>query len=265
MESSNQTMMSQSSGETTCSKCHGEGYYLYEDENGYEFVKECECGLMAQRRAERKLRFANIPETFKSCTLKNFRSDVYTDKQSKENVKMMVKAVKYWLDNLPDMIERGKGLYLYSNTKGSGKTRMAASLANELLENRKICVKFATSMQILNEIKATWDKDGETQASESSLLNQLIEVPVLIIDDFGTEEVKGWIYERFYHLINGRYIDKMTTIFTSNCSIDDLAYDDRITNRIKEMCYVIPFPEESVRDHIADFNKQEMLNNVKGG
>ena len=36
-------------------------------------------------------------------------------------------------------------------------------------------------------------------------------------------------------------------MYTSNLSLDDLRYDDRITNRIKERTFQLPFPEESVR------------------
>lgn len=245
-----------------CDKCKGTGFYLYTDENGYEFARECDCGLLKRDKQARMLEFANIPKAFEDYRLKNFRVDVYRDKDSKANISNVVKAIKYWLENLETMLERGKGLFIFSNTKGSGKTRIAVSVANELMEKHNIFVKFATSMQVINEIKASWDREKET--SESRLLEQLISAEVLVIDDFGVEEVKGWIAERFYHIINGRYINKKVTIFTSNVSVDALEYDDRIINRIKEMCYLIPFPEESVREHIAETNKEELLKGVKG-
>lgn len=244
-----------------CDKCKGTGYYLYTDERGYDFAKECECGILRLEKQARMLNFANIPKTFEGYELKNFRTDVYKEAKSKVNIDNVVKAIKYWLNNLEQMIERGKGLYIFSNTKGSGKTRIAVSLANELMHKHNLLVKFTTSMQIINEIKASWD--GDTQTTESKLLNQLVMADILIIDDFGVEEVKGWIAERFYHIINGRYIEKKVTIFTSNSTIEGLEYDDRITNRIKEMCYLIPFPEESVREHIAQENKAEMVGGMK--
>lgn len=245
----------------TCDKCKGTGYYLYTDENGYDFARECECGILRLLRQEKMLNFLNIPKGFENYRLKNFRTDVYTTDDSKSAIEIVVKAIKYWLANLDSMIERGKGLYIFSGTKGSGKTRIACSIANELMEKHNLMVKFSTSMQIINEIKASWDKDG--QISESRLLEQLISADILIIDDFGVEEVKGWIAERFYHIINGRYIERKVTLFTSNVEIKNLDYDERITNRIKEMCYEIPFPEESVREHIADVNKMELVNGIR--
>ena len=116
-------------------------------------------------------------------------------------------------------------------------------------------------MQILNEIKSSWGKDNNM--SESRLLDDLANTEILIIDDFGTEQVKDWISERFYQIINSRYVDKKVTIFTSNLPLDELQYDERITNRIKERTFRIPFPEESVRDIIAEKNMKELVDNNK--
>lgn len=139
---------------------------------------------------------------------------------------------------------------------------MAVSLANELMD-KGIQVKFATSLQILAEIKKSWDKNSEYQ-SESELINQLSATEVLIIDDFDVEQGgKAWISERFYQIINSRYMDKKVTIYTSNSGIESLGYDDRIVNRIKERSFVLPFPEESVRDRIAKENMNELINAIR--
>ena len=185
---------------------------------------------------------------------------MYPQEDSRKLIKDACAAIKYYLDNLENMRKNGMGLYLYSGTKGSGKTRMAASIANELIKTKRLQVKFAGSMQIVNEIKATWD---DRDRSESKLLTALASVQVLVIDDFGTELPKDWIGERFYSIINGRYQDKMITIFTSNMSLADQRYDDRITNRIKERTFQLHFPEESVRDLIAEQNRRALIEGMR--
>lgn len=209
-----------------------------------------------------RLSFANIPDGFKDIRLDSFNETVYNAPESRKTAEMAVDCIKYWLNEFDAMNERGMGLYLYSKTKGSGKTRMAVGIANELMYEKGCQVKFCTSLQILNEIKASWDNQGEY--SESKLLDFLSTSKILIIDDFGTEQSdKPWINERFYQIINNRYIDKKITIFTSNERLDLLKYDDRITNRIKECTFQIPFPEESVRDIIARENMKELVNGIK--
>lgn len=246
--------------EQSCSRCKN-GWINYIDTNGYYIAKECEC--MKERRLKSRLKFANIPDSFKDVELINFRSDVYRKPESKQAIKIVVGIVKEYLKDLDNNLEQGMGLYIYSKTKGSGKTRLAISIANELMKKHNTQVKFATSPQILNEIRATWDKDSEY--TESKLLDALSTTKVLVIDDFGTEEVKGWVNDKYYSIINQRYINRKTTILTSNHSLENLEYDDRIISRIRERVYQISFPNEDIRGYIAEERNKEMLNKIMEG
>lgn len=245
-----------------CPICHDSGWEECE-KDGHKIYRECRCGIRQKQIMKNRLSFADIPESFKNTRLDSFDIAVYEDAKNRIKAETVVKAVNYWLNDFENMNERGMGLYLYSDIKGSGKTKMAVSIANELMYEKHIQVKFATSLQILNEIKASWGK-SESQHSESRLLDFLSTTKVLIIDDFGVEKCdKNWINERFYHIINSRYIDRKITIFTSNSRLDLLQYDNRITNRVKERTFQIPFPEESVRDIIAKKNMEELIDGIK--
>lgn len=74
---------------------------------------------------------------------------------------------------------------------------------------------------------------------------------MLVLDDIGVEKMSPWVNEKFYSILNGRMIQKQITIFTSNCVIEQLAFDERIINRIQKMALPVPFPEESVRSVLA--------------
>lgn len=238
-----------------CGICRDKGIILY-DKDGYTYTRECSCGMLKKERVDSKLKFADLPEAFKDMKLSNFRSDVYDLEESRKVIDINLKAVKYWLENIEEMKKKGMGLYFYSQTKGSGKTRLASSIANELIIKQNITVKFTTTVQLIDEIKATWDASYDI--TEHQLLKDLSKTEVLIIDDFGVEEAKNWIMERFYQIINNRYISNLITIFTSNMNINMIGYGDRITNRIKERCYTLAFPEESVRDKIYKRNMAEL-------
>lgn len=229
----------------TCPLCNGLGW-IFTD---YNTVKECECGLIEQERQNSKLKFASIPEAYKGVSLKDMRYSCYEKPESKTIFKATAQLVKWYLENLEDNIEQGKGIYLWSETKGSGKTMLAAALANELINKYKRFVKFATSIDILDEIRATYDDRNEE--TESKLLNDLVSTDFLVIDDFGTERVTDWVGEKFYQIVNKRYINKKVTFYTSNYDLKTLKYDDRITSRMRERTYLIHFPEESVREFIA--------------
>lgn len=244
----------------TCPICGGDEWIFERGDDGCLYCKPCKC--REQAVLKRRLRFANIPDTFKDMRLNTFRADIYRQPEGRRAISIACKLIKEYLDGFGEALDRGLGLYIHSAAKGSGKTRIAASIANELMHNKGAQVKFAVSTEILNEIKRTWDKGSEY--TESQLLDDLSLAEVLVIDDFGTETVTGWVSDKFYHIINERYINHKVTIFTSNESLDTLQYDDRIVSRIKEMTYQIQFPEESVRDYIAERNKQELLQRVGG-
>lgn len=235
---------------------------MFYDGEGRCCARECACGIRQKRIRESKLSFANIPDGMTNLKLSDFNVSIYNASESRSKAEMALKCINYWLDNFDGFKRQGTGLYMYSKAKGSGKTRMAVIIANELMHERKCQVKFCTSLQILNEIKATWDSQG--LGGESKLLNDLSKTEILVIDDFGTEQSdKPWINERFYQIINSRYMDRKATIFTSNDGLEQLRYEDRITNRIKERTFQIPFPEESVRDLIARNNMRNLAMNIK--
>ena len=155
-----------------------------------------------------------------------------------------------------DFKEKGKGLYLYSKTKGSGKTRLAASLGNALISTYKERVKFITTLDLLDEIKGTYNK--ESALSENDLINAIKEVDVLILDDIGVEGDTPWVSEKLYSILNGRMISKKITMFTSNSRVEELKQDERIKNRLEMMAIPIKMPEQSIRTDIAKGENKEL-------
>lgn len=256
--SKNADVQEGSKGSDVCPVCKGSEWILTE-KDGIETAVPCKCRERAIML--RRLRFADIPEAFREMELKTFRMDVYRRPDSKKKVADACRIIKAYLGDFENQREQGMGLFIWSRTKGSGKTRIAAGIANELIKS--YAVKFAVSLTILQEIKNTWRRDAEY--SESRLLDALSTADVLIIDDFGVEAPAAWINDKLYQIINERYINRKATIFTSNESLETLQYDDRITNRIKERTYQIAFPEESVRDHIAEQHQEDMIRKLMEG
>lgn len=262
----------QDSGETMespkyrCEKCRDTGLYEIQ-KDGYTFMRECECGLLERQRISAKLKFATIPKEFEGHTVENFRTDLYSTAANRELAQMAQVIASRYVEQFDEIKETGNGLYFYSSVKGSGKTRLAVSIANDLIQKKIISAKFATTIQILDQIKATWGenrKSGEEMYSEQKLINDIISVPVLVIDDIGVEGVKDWVNERFYNILNGRMIEKRITIFTSNCRMEELSLDDRIVNRIVKMALPVEFPNESIRTAIARKENSDLLDRLLG-
>ncbi len=231
-----------------CPKCWDTGYLqddLFTDDNGIDWAIPCDCGIKANNAYQSRIKFAEIPEIYKNNFFNNFNTDLYNDTK----ISKVIFDTMNYLNNFEDMKQNGYGLYLWSNTKGSGKTRLISSLANELLRNG-YNIKFSTSLDILEEIKATWNK--ETDYTESELIKCLTTVDILVIDDFGVETPKQWINDKFFGIINKRYEKGLVTLYTSNYPINKLNYDKRITSRVAEKNFEIHFVEESIRERISE-------------
>ena len=138
---------------------------------------------------------------------------------------------------------------------GTGKTHLAAAIANHLIAQGKpvICM---TMIDLLERIKRTYSATG---GSESDVLKIYKTVPLLVIDDIGKEPPTEWAISTVYNIINGRYEADLPTIVTTN--YDTEALIDRMTpreshdsmtaratiDRLMEMCRGITLTGQSWR------------------
>ena len=73
---------------------------------------------------------------------------------------------------------------------GRGKTYLAASIANALVE-RDVDVRFIVVPDFLDELRATFDTSS--MGSESELMNLIKTAPVLILDDLGAHNYTDFV------------------------------------------------------------------------
>ena len=137
-------------------KCNGDGLvgYIFL-ENGEEVERwgNCEClGVQNQPKIRKQ---AKIPLEFKDCTVNGFDTSLYQDQVTAKAAK---KAAGNFVLKFISFKQQGKGLYLYSKKKGSGKTRLACSIANALIQTQSIQVKFLRTLDLLDMIKDTYKK-----------------------------------------------------------------------------------------------------------
>lgn len=231
--------------------CDGSGMILNSENNTATI---CKCYY--DSIVDKKLEFANIPKEFEELTINSFRIDLYEKDESRQKAIVAKKMAANFIKNYETFQEEGKGLYLYSEVKGSGKTRMAASIGNALIKVKRVGVKYTTTLDLLSEIKKTFDKDSEV--SESEIIESIKKVDVLILDDVGVENPTSWVKSIFYSILDGRMNNKKVTIFTSNLSMDQLQHDDRLKSRIEKMALPIEFPNESIRGKLAKSENEEL-------
>ncbi len=222
---------------------------VVEDGKGREFVLPSG-GITKGESDFRRVR-AMMPFEFMGLTAKDFQWEMY--KADTSGCKDM--ANKYIM-NYPKFKEKGMGLYIYSGTKGSGKTMLACCLLNELSGRYAGSVKFVNILDFL-EITKKGFNGNDTE------LKAIYEAGLLVMDDIGAQMSKEWVETTLYRLVNHRYAGRLPTIYTSNIPINSLKMDERITDRMESTTYSVKLPEESIRRDMRQQDKQKLLNELK--
>ncbi len=198
---------------------------------------------------------ANIPPEYAECTVSNFNTSLYSDIETAKKIKH---AAAEFINHFRRFREQGKGLYFYSGTKGSGKTRLACSVGNAVILTQTIRVNFIKTIELLSVIKDTYNKKN-AEITEKEVIDRIKTAPFLILDDIGAERPTEWTNGIFLNILDYRISHLLVTVFTSNVPQNKLKLDERIVDRIIKMSIEIHFPEESVRRKKADTECGELL------
>ncbi len=112
---------------------------------------------------------------------------------------------------------------------GTGKTHLAAAIANVALDN-KVKLMFKAVPDLLDSMRAAFSPSSDTKYDE--LFENVTITNLLILDDLGTESPTPWAQEKLYQIINYRYNQRSPTIITTNRPLEQLDY--RIASRIRD-------------------------------
>lgn len=227
-------------------------YHRYEDIGYNTQAIFLDDGTVLDSRIDERMSRSNMPREYAYCTGKN----IDWGKYGAENIIPQKTIVNAFVINFDAFRREGRGLYFYSDTKGSGKTMIACAVANEILKTHDMSVKFINVTDYIELVKAKDDGSRE-------LMKSIIESGLLIFDDIGAQvENKEWITTALFRLIDKRYTDHLPTIFTSNVRIEDLKTDTRISDRIYAVSVPVIMPEVNVRRLIADKYTKDFLKSV---
>lgn len=206
--------------------------------------------------ADERRRRAAIPAIYEGMGAQDFDFDIYGQDMAKvkEIVNGFILKFEIWQ-------REGKNLYIYSKTKGTGKTMLSCILLNEVTMRHMTSARFITVYDYLNAVTESWkDKTGDASAR----LRDIETSSLLILDDIGAQNPNKLVNDSLFELIDRRYSNKRVTIFTSNKEINDLGLDDRIISRIEEKSIPVRLPEVSIRQKMMQRKQDEFLQSLGG-
>jgi DNA replication protein DnaC len=186
----------------TCPRCAGSGWVPLPGDD----LRVEPCGCQGDLRRQTRLAGASIPKRYQHCTLDTFRDTIPVLRNAK-------KRVQEFLDLYPNTPE-GKGLLLMGGC-GAGKTHLAVAALNEVVNSAKPGrVLFANFQDLIQEIQASFD--SEDSPGKAEIMRPLLEADLLVLDELGSQKPTQFVQDILYYVINTRYNEERTTIFTTN-------------------------------------------------
>lgn len=226
-----------SEGLLCCGKCHTRKQTIIVLANGKQLKPRCVCKCEQERmhEEEEKRKAKELEEKVKELRKMGFpdaemsRFTFENDDRSNEYISDVAKR---YADNFTTMYSKHKGLLLFG-TVGTGKTYIAACIANALIDRGYTCL-VTNFARLTNTINGMYDGKQE-------YIDGLDRFSLLVIDDLASERDTEYMNEIVTNIIDARYRSGKPMIVTTNLTSEELknprdVRKQRIYSRLMEMC-----------------------------
>lgn len=224
-----------------CDKCNNTGMVCVTEENGHEYMIPCsEC--YAKREVARRLKASGISTNdYARYTLESF-----DENRNKESADIKKLAEKF----LSEHKKNGKGFGIFGSS-GVGKTHICIAVCQELTKRFKephYYFSYRAEMPSLIKCLRSYQEEYEDKLYKWKTRQNLY------IDDLfkcagRTQQIadKNFVSAKLisidnddlrimYDILNARYLNHLTTLFSSEYSVNDISkIDTALGSRIYEM------------------------------
>jgi len=257
-------------GDPNCPHCGGAGYVRFDVPLGHEKfgrLESCVCRTkdVADHARTRLFALSNL-DRLSHLRFENF--NVSGNEKAKFKTPLEQESLTNALDVCKEFTNKRKGAekdcwILLEGGYGSGKTHLAAAIANEAVDHG-VPTLFITVPDLLDSLRFAF-ADPETTFEQR--FNEIRNADLLILDDFGTQNATGWAQEKLFQITNYRYINKLPTVITTNLMLDEI--EGRIRSRLQDDEFVKYLkisapdyrrPEETSNPGISMLSLPEMKN-----
>jgi DNA replication protein DnaC len=214
-------------GDPNCPICHGVGYLRRDlpiDHPDFGKMVPCSCRAeeITRTARDRLFRMSSL-DALKDLRFENFeqRGRVGLGQLQADSLQNAYNQAKTFAENR-------EGWLLMMGRFGCGKTHLAAAIANAAIEEG-ISTLFLTVPDLLDWLRYAYS-GGELSFEDR--FEEIREIELLILDDFGTQNATAWAQEKIFQIMNHRYVNRLPTVVTSNMLFND--FEGRIRSRLQD-------------------------------
>ncbi len=193
-----------------CALCHDLGWTTPgvppgDPDFGRRIVCQCQQSRIERERHDRLVRYSNLSNLTDSTfdTLESGRGA--DDAESRDMFATARAAAECFAEST-------EGWLLISGPNGSGKTHLAAAIANRLIERGRPAL-FVHVPDLLDHLRAAFSPQSEI--SYDDLFEQVRNAPLLVLDELGSHSATPWAEEKLRQIINHRFTAQLPTIVTT--------------------------------------------------
>ncbi len=219
-----------SGGDYACpfGECEGSGFVIDEET---DTAVPCRCRDGRIARARSRSLAHEIPKEFQGLALDREPVREILSKLPSQQAS----EYREFCARISDRLDEGRGLWFLGD-RGTGKTSLAMLISIHALRARRT-VGIYTAPKLLEAIRRTYDERSQIDLTE--MLERLRAVDLLHIEDLAVPRTTEWVLEQLYSVIDDRYQDRRSVIFTADVErVTDLA--DRIgyrtMSRLVDLC-----------------------------
>src|SRR5947209_13310479 len=213
--------------ETGCD-CDGSGWLLDEQQN---VARPCSCRPQRVAAARSRSLQHEIPPRYRNLALDRLPvSEIMASMDPAERVRVRdfcLRPERY--------LDAGEGIW-FLGPRGTGKTSLAMLISQCVLRARRT-VAIYTAPQLLTEIRSSYEQGSAH--SYASLMQRLRSVDLLHLEDLAVAKTNDWVLEQFYTVVNDRYQDRRSIMFTADVRAPSDLGDHvghRTFSRLMEIC-----------------------------
>lgn len=124
------------------------------------------------------------------------------------------------------------GWLLLQGGYGCGKTHLAAAIANFTV-SLGVPTLFITVPDLLDSLRFAYQ---DPEATFEERFEEIRQAPLLVMDDFGTQNATPWAQEKLFQIINYRYTNRLPLVVTTNLPFEQI--EGRIRSRLDDRDWV---------------------------